>query len=205
MNALQKKEQEEKLIIKGSQVIHQNIDVNTLKVIGHCQIRGNLTSRELINKGSTSIQEGRITNVSNVGSVSANLLECQHIDTSGHFQCSGSVTTKKFQAKGTVKINGRLSGEELNLEVGSGSRITYMNSTGNITIKPSRLTILPLKSKRLKVNNIEGGNIKLENVEAKHVVGKSVSIGPNCAIERVIYEENLYIHPKSKVFKLEKL
>lgn len=57
----------------------------------------------------------------------------------------------------------------------------------------------------LQAETIEGDDIYLESTRAKTVRGKRVTIGPECEIERVEYEESLDVHDSSDVTQTEKI
>ncbi|RSK27189.1 hypothetical protein EJF36_10030 [Bacillus sp. HMF5848] len=183
----------------GYSVYPHDIKTNFMSIIGHCQVKGNVTAKELINKGTTSANDCFVETVENIGNLSINRLQGEKIVTSGHLKCKGNVSAELFQSKGAVNIQGSLHANTIYIKITSTSNVDIVTSKGDITIKKSRTAFLNLLPTRLRTKRLKGEKIVIEHVEASEVVGDIIDVGPNCIIEKLYYKTKCDIHSKAKV------
>lgn len=194
----------EQLHVSGTSLFHKNICVNSMKNIGHCRVEGNIESAKIINKGSIATEVCQVGSIKNLGSMQSDEMMAKTIYTSGNFHCKGDVEAELFQAKGTVHIEGYLKCKTISMEIGPISFVQHMIGKENINIRASKLNIISLAKKELKVQQIEGKSIYLERVNAKYVKGENVIVGPNCNIEKIYYQNKISIDQDSKVISTVK-
>ena len=195
---------EEQLNVFGTSLFHKDVNVKQMKNLGQCKVKGNVDSVKLINKGTISIEHCHVEFIKNVGTMRTNKIMAKTIHTSGNFQCNGDVTAELFHSKGTVNIKGNLVSNSILMEIGPLSYVQRMISTESIQIKASKLNIVSLVIKKLTVQQLEGKSIYLENINVQNVIGENVIVGPNCNIDKISYQKQISIHPKSKVSSILK-
>ena len=90
------------------------------------------------------------------------------------------------------------------MEIG-GTKIKIKNDS-KFSFLGIKNIIMPHSNKRLlEVDTIEADEIYLENTHAKIVRGKKITLGPECRINLVEYQESFKDHDKSIVEEIEKI
>jgi cytoskeletal protein CcmA (bactofilin family) len=107
----------------------------------------------------------------------------------------GSVATEEFRSSGSVRIDGGLKAEEVDIDLGGTSKIptieaeeVRVKATGGFFRVRGELT----------AERIEGSEIELEATTAALVKGDEVHIGPHCRID-VVEAKELIVHQSSEV------
>lgn len=194
--------EEDTFSVRGTGVFHKDVVTKVMKITGHCQLKGKLIAKELVNRGTVILKSGNIEHLKNIGSLNADRIESSEIHTFGYFKCKNEVTTNTIRSKGTIKIKHLYARNHIHLNVGTACKIDTITCQNDINVKAF---FLPTLFKKLTAETIEGSDIHLENTVARHVIGENITIGPNCKINKITYKNNLTIHHQSSVFSSQKI
>ncbi len=208
--------------VAGSGKIEGNVDANQISTAGACKIEGNVKAKRMKTAGACKIigdvQVGELKTAGSCaveGRVEADSLEsagsqtilkgvtAKAIEIAGGWKVGGDVEADRFTAKGSINISGLLSADEVHLELGGRSKVREIGG-GRIAVKRSNqgwFTFIGLGwgSGSLEVETIEADEIYLEATKAQTVRGKRITIGEDCRIERVEYEESLQVDESAEV------
>lgn len=203
------------VVIKGSGQITGDLECNKYEVYGTGEMKGNLTSENLVVKGQFKF-DGQI-NTADLkvygesefhGDIFADEVSIQ-----GSLKTNGDLNAEICKIEGGFEIDGLLNVEMFELTMHWPCRVSEIGGT-NIKIKKDgkfgfiglKNMINPHSNKRLlEVDTIEADDIYLENTHAKIVRGKKITLGPECQIDKVEYQDSFMGHEKSKVESTEKL
>lgn len=189
----------------GACRIAGNVKAKKMKTAGACKVLGDVRAGELKVAGSCAI-EGRVEADSLESAGSQTVLKgvaAKEIEVAGSWKVGGNVEADRFTAKGSIEVEGLLSADEVRLELGGRSQVREIGGARIEVRRSSRgwfnLLGLGRSLGSLEVETIEGDEIYLEATKAQTVRGKRVTIGEDCRIERVEYEESLQVDDSAKV------
>lgn len=106
--------------LSGACNINGDIDCNFLRGSGACDVRGNVTSKQILLSGACTIKgavKTEILKCSGACDVKGNL-EAVEVSISGGSDIRGNVKAKKLDISGGCNIDGSVSGEEVKLSGG---------------------------------------------------------------------------------------
>lgn len=207
-NVFHSEVEEEDIRANGSTIFYKDVTTKTIKILGDSKFKGKLVTKELNIKGSISMKNCNTEIIESIGRVKAEKIQSTHIKASGYFQTNGIVTTNTFELKGSLNINYLSAKNHIKIvigpliEIGPYSKVGSMVSEGKISIKGSKLTI-PIFSKKLYVEKVEAETVEIENVEVGLITGENIYVHSNCKVKKIIYKNQLYIHPSSTVVSSE--
>lgn len=169
--------------IKGSGQISGDIECNKYEVYGN---------------GESNVQGDIITDEASI---------------QGSLNLKGDLNAEICKIDGGFDIDGLLNVEEFELsmhwpckvsEIG-GTTINIKNNT-KFSFLGIKNMIKPHSNKRLlEVDTIEADEIHLENTNANIVRGKKITLGPDCKINKIEYQDSFTEHEKSNVESSEKI
>lgn len=175
-----------KISVEGIGSIRGDIFAKEMSVEGVCKGRGNITAENM--------------NIEGVFSCTGNINVSEIAEVTGMVKISGDFQSKDFNSSGSLKIDGLLSADNIELYLLDKNYIKEIGGE-NISIAVKRkngITGLFRKSK-LEVESIEGDNIRLESVYCKNVRGTNVKIEAGCVIDTVECLGNLEIDDNASV------
>ncbi|MTK63703.1 MAG: polymer-forming cytoskeletal protein [Methanobacterium sp.] len=203
------------VIIKGSGQINGDLECKKYEVFGSGEMKGDLTAETVMVKGQFKFA-GQINAVDLQvfgqstfnGDIFADEASFQ-----GNLESTGDLNAEICKIEGGFKIDGLLNVELFELTMHWPCKVSEIGGT-NIKIKnETKFSFLGLKNMItphsnkgfLEVDTIEGDEIYLENTHAKVVRGKNITLGPDCQIDKVEYQDSYMDHEKSRVESAEKI
>jgi cytoskeletal protein CcmA (bactofilin family) len=203
------------VMIKGSGQIIGDLECKKCEVLGTGEIKGDLTAEEVMIKGQFKFG-GQINTVDLkvygesdfLGDIFADEASFQ-----GSLELKGDLNAEICKIEGGFVIDGLLNVELFELTMYWPSKVSEIGGT-NITVKKdAKFSFLGLKNRItphsnkgfLEVDTVEGDEIYLENTHAKVVRGKNITLGPNCQIDKLEYQNSYQNHEKSRVKSAEKI
>lgn len=192
------------LNVRGSQIIHENVQAVTVHVIGHLNVSKNVTTSNLKVSGDCRIAGNcNAGQVNNLGSLRVQHIKADKVVSAGYLSVAQEAVTGAFYAEGAVKIQSLTANADIEIRLGNKSTIEIMRTRSNIIVKPSSKLINTVMQpfRKLTSESIEGQNITLYRTRAKLVCGEEIVVGPGCSIDEIRYSKSLTVHPKSKVGK----
>ncbi|MFS1516231.1 hypothetical protein V1503_06945 [Bacillus sp. SCS-151] len=169
----------------GSSSFHSKIVADLLKNAGSCVIKGNFEIAEIENMGNLHIMNGKAQKIVSSGSVTID----QKLQTD-EMKCKGVVFAKELFAK------------QFHIKLSAKSHINKLIAE-EIIVERDRKTI-PLIKKKLVSKFIKGEYINLSHAEIDVVEGNNVEIGKDCKINTLYYKEGYKISPNSQVLHIKK-
>jgi len=206
--------------ILGAGDVTGDVRAEKLRVYGEGTLRGDLTAANVKVIGALKIprdlKAGKLTAIGTC-EVGGRIL-AEDFRVLGALEGSGGVEAGSFLARGVVTVRGLLSGDTVEIHMGSGSRScvgeigggrveVWQFSFGKRSPLAKALGWLSSRVSKsyLRATSIEADDITLENTCAKVVRGKRVEIRSGCTIDEVEYSESLMVHPKARVETRAKL
>ena len=190
--------------VSGSAHFDKSVSADIISVSGSVKVGGGVNAKTAIKiSGSFGCGESlRAALLSCSGSVDiGGEAEADEIRISGRINCAGLLNAEK--------VSIRMDGFNVNSKIGSigGSEIKIHNDR-----KGEKISRMPLLSKLVGSGGkvivdelVEGDIVAVECVKAPRVVGRVVAIGADCEIDLVQYSEEIEVHPKATVKKVEKI
>ncbi|MGQ9602396.1 MAG: polymer-forming cytoskeletal protein [Candidatus Bipolaricaulia bacterium] len=190
----------------GACKIEGNVKTKRMETAGSCKVLGDIEAEELEIAGSCSI-EGKVQvdlfKSSGSGSVLKSVI-AKDVELAGACKVGGDVEADRFTSHGSINIGRLLSADEIQIKLGGRSKVPEI---GGERIEVRRYgkgwrSIINFGGwglGSLETQTIEGDEIYLEATKAKVVRGKKVTIGEDCEIDTVEYEESLEVHESSTV------
>ena len=203
------------VIIMGSGQILGDLECNKYEVYGTGEMKGDLKAENVIVKGQFKF-DGQINtpelNVYGESDFQGDIF-ADEVAIQGSLKANGDLNAEICKIEGGFDIDGLLNAEMFELamhwpckvsEIG-GTSIKIKNN-GKISFLGMKLMINPHSNRSLlEVDTIEADDIYLENTHAKIVRGKKITLGPDCQIDKVEYQDSFAGHEKSRVESTEKL
>lgn len=191
------------------------------KVSGSTKLSGSLTAGKIGISGSFKCEDNitvkQTVSVSGAFCCEGNI-KCGELLSSGATKIGGDIETERAVIKGNLYCGGLVNAEILEINIGKGVVVQEVGSIGGsrITVKKYGGTekkgfierLFGRKRERgiLRVRDtIEGDEIYLENTIAKVVIGKKITIGDGCKIERLQYTETVAVSSEAQVDSCEKI
>jgi len=203
------------VVIRGSGQIIGDVECNKYEVFGTGEQKGDLTAENVMVKGQfkfdgeVNTPELKVYGESNFhGDIFSDNVTIQ-----GSLKTKGDINAEICKIEGGFEIDGLLNVEIFELSIHWPCSVSEIGGT-NIKIKNNgKFSFLGLKNmisphsnrSLLEVDTIEADDIYLENTHAKIVRGKNITLGPDCQIDRVEYQDSFVGHEKSNVESTEKL
>ncbi|MGM7682591.1 hypothetical protein ACSVDA_10600 [Cytobacillus sp. Hm23] len=169
----------------GSSSFHSKVVADLLKNAGSCVIKGNIEIAEIENMGNLHIMNGKAQKIVSSGSVTID-----QILQTDQMKCNGVVFAKGLFAK------------QFHIKLSAKSHINKLIAK-EIIVERDRKTI-PLVEKKLVSQFIKGENIRLSHAEIDVVEGNIVEIRKGCKINTLYYKESYKISPNSQVLHIKK-
>ena len=121
----------------------------------------------------------------------------------GSLKVDGDVEAEYAKIVGGFHCKGLLNAENITLQADT---VMSVGSIGGSNIFTKRKAVSFTMGRRAVVETcIEGDNLNLSYVTCPRVTGRVVVIGKGCKIELVQYSEEIKIHRKAKIGKVEKI
>ena len=160
----------------------------SLKVEGPCVIGGSAeVSGSFKTAGGLSV--GNL-DVSGALSVEGRL-QATDVDIDGVLKVTTEVQAEHFRAEGSVRIDGLLNAETVELLV-SGEDLIESIGGGSVTVRQKKSAFSFFRQRpHLAAELIEADEIQLECTDARTVRGVNIHIGPECVVDRVEYSGKL--------------
>lgn len=158
------------------------------KINGYCKTDSSITGKYLDVNGRLSVKDE---------------VDFDNIQVSGEIFISGNCKCENLFLDGKAKIDGLLSGDNLDLnilkvneikEIG-GEKISVKKRTGTYKV----LFFTKEINTKLICEEIEADEIYLENTNCNIVRGRNIEIGDNCVINKIEYTGELKESGKSKI------
>jgi len=203
------------VVIRGSGQIIGDVECNNYEVYGTGEQKGELIAANVVVKGQFKF-DGKVTTPelkvygeSNFhGDIFSDELTIQ-----GSLKTNGDLNAEICKIEGGFEIDGLLNVEIFELSMHWPCKVSEIGGT-NIKIKNNgKFSFIGLKNminphsnkSLLEVGTIEADDIYLENTHAKIVRGKKITLGPDCQIDKLEYQDSFVDHEKSTVESAEKL
>jgi len=203
--------------ILGTCDISGNLKSKTGKISGEVKIKGNLESEEFKISGSSDIQgdaavkKFKIQGGTNIG---GNILS-EEVRLFGEVKVEGDCNAETFISRGAFTIGGLLNAGEISIvlyskstvsEIG-GEKIIIKKGIASKIKKIIKSIFLPSDffDGKLYTESIEGDDIHLEDTKAKVVRGNNVTIGQGCEIDLVEYRDSFEQLGNCKVSEYKKV
>ena len=155
------------------------------------------------------------------GSSKGETIECaEGFNVSGSSSFTENIKAKDLRVYGSLKVGGDMEAENAKIVGGfhckgllNAENITLqadtlmsVGSIGGSNIFTKRKAVSFTMGRRVVVETcIEGDNLNLSYVTCPRVTGRVVVIGKGCKIDLVQYSEEIKIHRKAKIGKVEKI
>lgn len=193
----------ESLSTSGGCHFEKDVHAKRISVSGSCKVGGDIVAEEAVKTSGSLACDGRLT--------------CATLASSGSLSVGGDIEAEEVRTSGLIRCGGLLNAEKIDLypsgKVGSigGSEIR-VHADGRMS--EHKIMRMPLLSKLVGSHHgnhltveelVEGDVVALEYVTVPKVVGRVVAIGEECVIDLVQYSEEIEIHPKATVEKIEKI
>lgn len=203
------------VVIRGSGQIIGDVECNKYEVYGTGELKGDLTAENVMVKGQFKF-DGQInaTDMKVYGESNFNGdIFVDNVTIQGSMKTNGDLNAEVCKIDGGFEIDGLLNVEIFELSMHWPCRVSEIGGT-NIKIKKDgkfsfvglKNLVKPITNKRLlEVDTIEADDIYLENTHAKMVRGKKITLGPDCQIDKVEYQDSFVGHEKSSVESTEKI
>ena len=201
--------------IKGSGQISGDLECNKYEVYGTGEMKGDLTAENVMVKGQFKFG-GQVNAVDLKVYGESNFRGDIFTDEAlfqGSLESKGDLNAEICKIEGGFVIDGLLNVELFELTMYWPCKVSEIGGT-NITIKKdAKFSFLGLKNMItphsnkgfLEVDTVEGDEIYLENTHAKVVRGKNITLGPNCQIDRLEYQNSYKDHESSRVESTAKI
>lgn len=222
------KERNSDLIIDGFGSAHGGLFYN-MKINGHGTVTGDIDCIQFTCNGIAKIKgnlKAKNAKVSGVATILGNVeadeikilgktdlignLEAEEIKIEGDVAANGNCEAEHFVNKGRFKFEGQLNADMIDITFYGHCQANEMYGK-NILVKRGHKNIhflnqiLDTFRSRLSIDTIEGNDIYLEYTHAKEVRGTNVTIGPECEIDYVEYEDTYTEAENTKVNKSNKI
>ena len=193
----------ESLSASGGCHFEKDVHAKRISVSGSCKVGGDIVAEEAVKTSGTLSCGGRLSCTSLVSSGTLSVggdIEAEEVRTSGLIRCGGLLNAEKVDLCPAGCV-GSIGGSEIRVH-----KDAYVSE--NVVLR------LPLLSKLVGSHHrthltveelVEGDVVALEYVTVPKVVGRVVAIGEECVIDLVQYSEEIEIHPKATVKKVEKI
>ncbi len=170
---------------------------NDIRISGTCRTTGDIRSKEIRVSG---------------GIYTDGAVKCDTVKISGKAEC-GSLDAEHFASSGQFRISGLLNVGTADIKLTRGRDVSTAGSIGGTNIRVEKgndgVTVLfgifnRGKHGTLTVDeSIEGDDIYLENTACPLVIGKNVTVGEGCRIEKIQYSDNYVIKGDAYVAEAE--
>lgn len=203
------------VIIRGSGQIIGDIECNKYEVYGTGEQKGDIKAENVMVKGQFKF-DGQINTpelkVFGEADFHGDIFS-DEVAIQGSLKTTGDLNAEICIIEGGFEMDGLLNAETFELSMHWPCKVPEIGGT-HIKVKNNgKFSFLGLKNiinphpnkSLLDVGIIEADDIYLENTNAKIVRGKKITLGPDCQIDKVEYQDSFVGHEKSTVESTEKL
>lgn len=171
------------LKIAGSASVQEDCKAEKIKIAGNADFKKSVTAKSFK-------VAGRCTVGGNI--------KVDKLSIAGSFTANGNIDAENANFAGTVYINGDVNCEEFLANVtGSNFKNIYGES---ISFQKGNSTLA-----RSNIEEIAATKIDIENVKVNKVSGEFITIGDDCIVELVEYNNTLTLSKKAKITRIVKI
>lgn len=203
------------VLIRGMGQIGGDVECNKYEVYGTGDINGDLTAETVMVKGQFKF-EGQVKTkelkVYGESDFKGDIF-ADEASIKGTMESKGDLNAETCKIEGGFRIDGLLNVEMFELTMQWSCKVSEIGGTSIKIKKDNKFSLLGLKNmvnphsnrSLLKVDTIEADDIYLESTHAKIVRGNKITLGPDCKIDKIEYQESFMDHEKSRVAEAEKI